>query len=298
MKTNHRNHAFPCATSRARNTSSTRFLTKLLAAFAVSLFAFALATSEIKANAETESQTTTTSENKKTQDLVIPQVTLCSSLQKLGSSVEVRGEKYQKIFNALKASDYKKAVEAISGREFDGSQDSAREDLLMVNYDWYQNKMSFPLFLKTTFKESEFATIKGDKALFIVRLPTSNNDLISAKYTTGYASNVWGEVARGELAKERWPNLSASAFGEEHPDGIGYVGDWNPKWGSFLIVVATRKECESFFETIDDYYTKQLEPLKKDWQRVALGEMTKEEVIQKCQKILDDAKATMWPKAL
>ena len=43
MKPNHHIHAFPCATSRARHTSSTRFLTKLLAASAAGLFALTLA---------------------------------------------------------------------------------------------------------------------------------------------------------------------------------------------------------------------------------------------------------------
>jgi len=43
MKTTHHTHASPCATSRARHTSSTHFLTKLLAASAVSLFILMLA---------------------------------------------------------------------------------------------------------------------------------------------------------------------------------------------------------------------------------------------------------------
>ena len=38
MKSNHHNHASRCATSHARNTSSIRFLTRLLPAFTVSLF--------------------------------------------------------------------------------------------------------------------------------------------------------------------------------------------------------------------------------------------------------------------
>jgi len=51
MTTNH-NHASPCATSRARNTSSTRFFTKLLAAIAVGLSALMLATPDAEAQVQ------------------------------------------------------------------------------------------------------------------------------------------------------------------------------------------------------------------------------------------------------
>jgi hypothetical protein len=284
MKTNHHINASTCATSRARNTSSMRFSTKLLAACAVSLFAFMLAAPEAEASlnsirkavdktagtakqdnkaaekpkeseaepsAGTVTQTTATtatstaavSENKE------PQVTLCPSLQKLGSSVEVRGEK---------------------------------KDML---------------FLKTTFKQSGIGGKAGGKSssrsrdskyLFIVRLMSDDE---AAK---GKARGEWYDHQTG--AGDAW--LTATAFGREHPNGDGYFGNWHPSWGPFLIVVATREECKTFFETINRHHWEQSSPLEKDRQRVELGDMTKEEYAKKYQKILEDAKANIWPKTL
>ena len=209
-----------------------------------------------KANAEAGAQTTSTAgagENKEQQ------ITLCASLEKLGSSVEVRGE---------------------------------RKNIL---------------FLKTTFKQQEshrpanqpapppeYSRDADAKSLYVIRLDTSDS---LGSYPT--ARNLWRESRLHANSREVWPELRADYGWTEHPDGIGYVwNNWNSSSGSSLIVIATQKECGAFFETINAPYKEQLKPLAKDWQRVELGEMTQEEYTQKCQKIIDDAKANMWPKAL
>ena len=252
MKTNHHNRAFTCATSRVRNTSGMCFLTKLLAVFAVSLFAFVLAAPDGTA------QTSNKADADKNKDL---QVTLCTSLQKLDSSVEVRGE---------------------------------RRNLL---------------FLKTTFKQSSRggkskSGMSGDgKYLFVVRLIPDDGYGIdeSSNHETTFSRN-WRMGIPGRYGfldrREGYLKLTATAFEREHPDGTGYVTTWSPSWGPLLIVVTTSEECKAFFQSIDDYYWKQVKPLEKDWERVDLGEMTKEEVAQKFRKIHDHAKANIWPKAL
>ena len=263
MKPNHHIHASTWATSPARHTSSTRFLSKILAALAVSLFAFMLATPEAKAEPEANAKVET--EVKKTQDLLammIPQITLCASLQKLDSRWEVRGKNHQEIVDALKTSDddkiyhaiidaYKATTMAAPPRR--GSVSKASLKIL-----------SFPLFLETTFKSS------GDgKALFFIRLES-----------------------------EGWPSLTSRGKWEEHPDGIGYIYQWSPGDTPGLIVAATQKERAAFFKAIEDYQKEQIDQVRKNQQRVQLGDMTKEEARQKYEQIHEETQAAIWAKAL
>ena len=277
MKPNHHNHASPCATSRARHTSSTRFLTKLLAASTVSLFALMLATPDVKAEPETNAEAG--AEVKKAQDLITlltPRVTLCASLQKLGSSVEPRG-KYQEILDALKTSDYERVNNAIYKANpmmaasmkpgYEGFKDSYEEFLL---------EMNFPLFLKTTFKSS-----RDGKTLYFIEFVTTR----IARYL------------RGVEMPPAWPSLKVDARWEDHPDGIGYVHYWTPR-NSSLIVAATQKEYEEFLKTIGDYEKEQKERIKKDQQRVYLGDLTREEAQQKYEQIREETKTALWAKAL
>ena len=291
MKTNNHIHAFTCATSHARHTSSTRFLTKLLPAFAASLFALTLSAPNAKANAETGAQTTNTSKGKETQDLInllTPQITLCKSLQKIGSSVEFRGENYQGLLKALKAldvSDYSEIKKSF-GISSDAPTNPAEEFQSTIKGRLRMGMgigRSMPLVLKTSFKVGEDA-----KRLILI----------------SYGEDYFDRSPPNEGA-EKWMRLDilpqgAGTSGEwtEHPDGNGYVCDWYLKDNPGLIVVATKEELGAFSGQMREYRQKQDKLLMDNWQRVRLGELSEEASIQKQNQIVKEANDYMLAKLL
>jgi hypothetical protein len=332
MKTNHRIHASPCATSHARHTSSMRFFTKILPALAMSLFALTLATPDAEgafsikkaidkatgaakpdnkestkskepgasAKAETGTQITATNKDKEAQDmlnLLTPQITLCKSLQKANSSVEIRGRDYQEILKVLKAfndldyNSYSEVMEILGsggptkGRRTVGSdipKSSLQERFLKAI-----EGRTYLLFLKTSFKISEDA-----KGLIFINYEKRRDGGSPGRYRT---------LTREEQAKmEEWLHLSASSKNEwkEHPDGIGYVYQWSQTKNPGLIVVATEKESAAFFKTVDEYRREKLESVRKLWQKVELGELTEKEFFQNRQEIIKEANESVMAKFL
>ena len=97
------------------------------------------------------------------QTLLTPQVTLCASLKKLGSSVEIRGKDYKEIAKALELRDYATVVKIMSG-----GREKSYDNSTIKKYMESLEIKPFLLFVKTTFMRED------DKRLYCIHLNKYN----------------------------------------------------------------------------------------------------------------------------
>lgn len=179
-----------------------------------------------------------------------PEVRLSRGLQKTVSAIEMRGKNFDLLRELQKKEDWLGLLVALNGKPMD---EYPAEYTIQSNFTNLKNYSGFRVLIKTQF------SVTNTHRIFLIR-PINFSSISNAYPMSDYA-----------YISHHW---------ERHPDGIGWLHEWNPTdeigvfEPDFFVTVANPTAITSYMKKTKDIYNKERVLLRKKYE---LGELTKEE---------------------
>lgn len=178
-------------------------------------------------------------------------ISLSESLVKAGTKVELRGPNYELLKRLHESKNWLGLINSLSGTRHNSFPETKDIDAAL-RFGFFDGngspKYSILFVTKMSFADEEL----GSKATRLCCIGTN------ATYTFGSGSD----------RRHGWYNL---CYLNPHPDGIGYLYDWNPSYGALLFfTISSAKELEELTKDYEAIISK----IKSRKTKVELGEIS------------------------